>query len=232
MSGIHTGQKFAVLDTTSGMNIDCYGSLDELLRALYYRTAVSQKSPLDIVGDNDDARLCDEVLEYVDAVHEECRGYIIKDYDPKRLRAKEVWPFYMADCNVPIYEDRWYGFGDAGGAFYGTHDPKGGVYSGFASDVECLAALNADRGEDCTADDWSSDPDELGGVMACIITGRQYVDRLYKLCGAGGSGWEFSEYGHWYDDENTLDDVPKHALSSDPDELADRISDVERNQES
>jgi hypothetical protein len=183
MAGIHTNQQFATVDTSQGgMNVDTYSSLHDMLMALYYKAAVRRKYPLDEIGHGKEA-LCDGLLKYVGEVHEQVRQDIIRNYDIARLRVTEVWPFKMADSTALLHADRYYAFGDAGGLQ--------GDYAGYDNVANCVESIEQERGEPFEGDDWSTKPEDLGGVMSCILTGRQYVDQLYTL------GGDLGEYGCW-----------------------------------
>lgn len=98
--------------------------------------------------------------------------------------APEVWPWHMVDGPV-LHADRFYGFCDSGGLC--------GARVGYESQQRAEEFI----GDGFGMEDISTKPEDLGGVACCILTGRQYVDRLYALCLPGGSGWELSDYGRW-----------------------------------
>ncbi len=106
------------------------------------------------------------------------------------MSAKEVWPFIDADSSRPIQEIRYYGFCDSGGFIASP-----GGYASLEACAEACAKELLDEGPyeirriDCT-----NDPSALGSVACCILTGRQFVDRLYELCSEGS---EMSDFGTW-----------------------------------
>lgn len=103
-------------------------------------------------------------------------------------KRNEAWPFCMADSGAKLEADRYYGFSDSGGLC--------GYVAGYDTQASAVNALALEYGEPFAQ--WgSTKPEDLGGVGCCVLTGRQYVDRLYELCKPGGSGWELSEYGKW-----------------------------------
>lgn len=116
----------------------------------------------------------------------------------------EKWPFIEGESNQPIHENRFYAFAEAGG-FY----PSNLDWRGHATREECMAATRQDL-----IDDWepglvnanldlpspqnkwiSTDPQDLGGVMACVLSGREFVDRIYYLVGEGNA--DLSDFGEW-----------------------------------
>jgi hypothetical protein len=91
-----------------------------------------------------------------------------------------MWPFMYAG-RVPLVADRWYGFSDSGG-FYGSeagYDSKGLAMRGIWLHVpDVAAAVNA--------------PALLGSVACCVLTGKQFVDELYRR-----DPEMVSDLGHW-----------------------------------
>ena len=209
--GIHTGAPFALLDLrTKGVDMDTYDVWPELAGQALYLHAVQARGPDAAKGtkygegapvDSPDSAYCDAYLARLDKLVAEVRQRVIESWDPARLRAPEVWPFCMADSTLRIHADRWYAFGDSGGTFSG-HDvdhlhPDMLVGGGFASLAACRDAYEVEHGEPLTADDWSAEPEHLGGVLASILTGRQYVDRLYHLTEHDAHECTLEPYGHW-----------------------------------
>ncbi len=202
MSGICTGAPYAVLDATSGINLDTYKDLDEMLRALYYRTVVTHARATLQPGSFTAAQYCDHLLAYMEVVHTETRGHVVRDYDPARLRAPEVWPFTMNDKHRhALLEDRYYAFSNTtgGGVFGGPWTGAGSVDHGYVNRHNLLSDLDAYLKGRTDPFEYSFDPEDLGNVEWCIITGRQYVDRLYWVCESGGEieRHELSIHGTW-----------------------------------
>jgi hypothetical protein len=184
MSGIHTYAEFAILDARSGLGVDCYASLGALVEAALYRyvAELGQNTP-----HNAPSVMCDSILKRYDAMVAGARQQIIQNYDPARLRAPELWPWHDAQSGALIQAERWYGFSDSGGLW------------GSRSGYETLERAQACLTEDAPDDDgsvFSTNPEDLGSVACCILTGRQYVDRLYSLCETGGT-WPLEDYGKW-----------------------------------
>jgi hypothetical protein len=94
---------------------------------------------------------------------------------------QEHWPFIMIE-GPTIEEHRWYSFGDAGYIF---------PCAGWSSEGEAMQhMLNPNYGFD--AGEWTiNQPDKLGGVAFCILTGRQYIDRIKELDN------DLEDYGVW-----------------------------------
>lgn len=111
--------------------------------------------------------------------------------DPPLSYRKEVWPFKLADYVVLLGEERFYAFGDAGG-ISGSND-------GYAAIEELLAALRKDDPDMDLEDDVSQAPEDLGAVAYACLTGREYVDQLYIICG------KIDAYGVPYSDDDFRD---------------------------
>jgi hypothetical protein len=199
MSGIRTGARFAVLDVRGGLDLDAYDTWAALATAVAYSHAIGGRDRVDLTSDlselpgpEADAALCDRVLARADALHAATRDSVIRAYDPKRLRPPEVWPFRY-DNKTAIYADRYYGFYDAGGVLYQGAGMVGA--GGWATSEACVTALMGLRTsmEDDVAGYCSTDSTELGVVACCVLTGRQYVDALYKV----GGGYSLEEWGGW-----------------------------------
>lgn len=185
MSGIIASDKLAIVDSRRGLSIATYSNLEELAWGAL-RTAGAAAA-----YGADEAAMCDAALALVEGVYRQVTRQLTENYDPARLRAIECWPFKLADRAVYLVEHTWYGFSDGGGLL--------GSGNGYVTAEEAERIITSQ--EEWTPEEEeqsvSSDPEELGAVACCVLTGRQYVDRLYQLCGPVGSGWELSEYGSW-----------------------------------
>lgn len=111
----------------------------------------------------------------------------------ERMKALEVWPFNDADNGcLLIQEDRFYGFYDCGGV---TDN------NGFATLDEAIAAIQKDFDDAySTTTLITTDPEQLGVYAVAVLSGRQFVDRLYEICGY--SQELFHDYGTWSCKEN------------------------------
>lgn len=204
MSGMYTGAKHALLHITDGLNIETYASFEELAwQALWWHAIEARAQQRAAFGPGAEAKMCDYYLGRAAALTAEVSKWIVETYDPARLRAPEVWPWCDAQSGAKLAADRWYGFSDSGGLC--------SSFDGYDTAEACRVACVADWGGETEEDggvSFSTAPEDLGGVAICVLTGRQYVDRLYALAGPGGSGWELSDYGHWSEPAP----VEKHAF--------------------
>lgn len=196
MSGMYTGAKHALLHITDGLNIETYASFEELARqALWWHAIEARAQQRAAFGPGAEAKMCDYYLGRAAVLTAEVSKWIVENYDPARLRAPEVWPWCDGQSGAKIYPDRYYGFSDSGGL--------ADSFIGYETAQACRAACEAEWPDA----DFGATPEDLGGVSICILSGRQYVDRLYELCRRGGSGWDLSDYGHWTE----LEAAEKHA---------------------
>ena len=92
----------------------------------------------------------------------------------------ENWPFLDSDSGKEIHKDMYYGFYDSGG-FIGPYKVK----------IEFI--LDLLETFDITKKDVSMLPEDLGGVLCCLLTGRQYIDQLYVING----GDDIFDHGSW-----------------------------------
>lgn len=203
--GISTNAPFAVLKLKRGLDLDTYKTYEELASAALYQHAIACHEILVQPGGQPfvtDAALCDAYLLRLQHVYETVRAQVVAGTDPARLRAPEVWPFCMADSSQKLYSDKWYGFSDSGGLYC--------TGAGFASREDAVKLLTAD----IDADDWSTEPNLLGSMLCSILSGREYVDRLYVVCRPGGSGWPLDDYGHWSEPAKELDTERRYLLAT------------------
>lgn len=99
--------------------------------------------------------------------------------DPiKSRKYPEVWPFIPETTNVPIDEDKMYAFFDAGMILGDVYDSN----ITYDDNVEKFKrVLDEQYGFGVNHyDDISTNPEELGWKTV-IMTGRQFVDQLYKI---------------------------------------------------
>lgn len=188
MSGIATRAKFALLDTRNGLDLDTYATFAELAAVVLYQHAIGHRDGLPWPKSVTEAQCCDQLLARVDALVEETRHKVIRSYDPARLRPPEMWPWLDRQSGVSICEDRYYGFCDSGGLW---GDPTG--YESAATAQRAVAA-------DMNDASWSQRPQDLGEVAVCVLSGRQYVDRLYEICGPNGPfgvSDSLGDHGNW-----------------------------------
>lgn len=197
MSGIKTGAKLAILNTHSGMDLDTYKDWQELTLSALYQHAIGchERSAVNPAvsagGKSTDAQLCDALLARLDAITATVREQVIDGYDPARRRLPEVWPFCVADSAAKLMPELYYGFSDSGGLVCGGtgYSTEGGLKSYVGREQEVAANELGHY--------FSSDPEELGGVACCVLTGRQYVDRLYYLCEHDAHENSLEPYGKW-----------------------------------
>lgn len=183
MSGIATRAEFALLDTRNGLDLDTYATFAELAAMALYQHATGCRGGLPWPEGMTEAQRCDQLLARVDALAEETRQAVIRSYDPARLHPPEVWPWLDRQSGAAIHEDRWYGFCDSGGLWGGTH--------GFATLDDALCAARKEmRAAQC-----SSRPQDLGEIAVCVLSGREYVDRVYEVCAREGE--TLADYGNW-----------------------------------
>lgn len=119
---------------------------------------------------------------------------ISKETALKRLREKEVWPFNEADNGcLKIQADRYYGFYDAGG----VTDNRG-----YATLDEALADVHK-QCDDAYSDTMlvTTDASKLGEYLVTVLTGRQFIDRLYELTDYNEE--LFNDYGTWTVESNS-----------------------------
>jgi hypothetical protein len=84
--------------------------------------------------------------------------------------------FFDETSGANIQRDRYYGFCDSGGL--------AGKFEGYATRQECI--------DHCTRGwfgDISGQPEELGAVAVCALSGEEFVNRLMQVD-------ELSEYGY------------------------------------
>lgn len=188
MSGIATRAKFALLDTRNGLDLDTYATFAELAAVVLYQHAIGHRDNLPWPARTTEAQRCDQLLERINVLAEETRQAVVRNYDPARLRPPEMWPWLDRQSGVSICEDRYYGFCDSGGLW---GDPTG--YESAATAQRAVAA-------DMNDASWSQRPQDLGEVAVCVLSGRQYVDRLYEICGPNGPfgvSDSLGDYGNW-----------------------------------
>lgn len=100
------------------------------------------------------------------------------------IQKPESWPFILVDdCTdgMEIHDDKYYGFEETGGVL----DNKG--YD-TAQEVIDVAVNSYELGEE----DYSTEPEDLGACSVCVLTGRQFIDRIKVLEN------DLEDYGHWY----------------------------------
>lgn len=85
------------------------------------------------------------------------------------LRAAESWPFIDTDCGCHIKEDHYYGFGDSGSMWTS--------FDGCKTAEEAIAEIKKDWSDV----DIGTNPEDLGYSAVTVLTGRQFVDRLYEI---------------------------------------------------
>lgn len=85
---------------------------------------------------------------------------------------KEAWPFYVESCGIEIEENRFYGFGDAGGL--------AGSSKGYVNREEAIQDIVA-RGQAYSADDCGTKPEHLGDYPVAVLSGREFVNRLKEI---------------------------------------------------
>ncbi|BCG50279.1 hypothetical protein [Ralstonia phage RP13] len=109
-------------------------------------------------------------------------GEIIFEGDPPLYLVKEFWPFHDETSGAYIQENKYYAFGDAGGL--------AGSFDGYDNLQQCVDAVS----EDHDSSDFTYKRDELGSSAITILTGREFVNRLYELGGTQDYG-KWSEHG-------------------------------------
>jgi hypothetical protein len=97
----------------------------------------------------------------------------------------EVWPFHaiFIGQNFKLLADRFYGFGDAGGL--------AGSFDGYTSREEAVKAIKAEYG----IDEIGTEPDHLGDYATSVLSGREFIDRIYTI-GEDDVSFLF-DYGYW-----------------------------------
>lgn len=101
-------------------------------------------------------------------------------------KLNETWPFYDNSSGGFLSEDRYYAFSDSGGF--------AGKFYGYDNELEAAADL---KKSGYTDDDWSMKPDDLG-VYVAVLTGRQFIDKLYEICDCADQKEAFAMYGNWF----------------------------------
>jgi hypothetical protein len=103
-----------------------------------------------------------------------------------KLKESEVWPFQLNEGYlIPIYEDKFYGFYECGGLFINT---------GSDTPEELVNAIKRWYDEP-TPYLVTTDPEGLGEYSVTVLSGRQFLDRLYYIIGYQSEGLE--DYGAW-----------------------------------
>jgi hypothetical protein len=92
----------------------------------------------------------------------------------------EVWPFFLSATESPIEKDRYYGFVNPTGI--------NGEINGYTTLVEALEDISDHGPIECI----SSNPNDLGDATVCVLTGRQYIDRLEEI-----DPDSVIDYGQW-----------------------------------
>ncbi len=110
--------------------------------------------------------------------------------------APENWPFLpYPESAAKIYPDRYYGFFDAGGV------AAGDGLNGYDTAEAALQNLRDEYGYDDPLVDspLSTNPEMLGSVAVCVLTGRRFVDALYAIIADGPHdvGEGLNDYGCW-----------------------------------
>lgn len=99
--------------------------------------------------------------------HDDCR------------KEEDNWPFISHDMGA-IHKDKWYGFGDAG-SLTGEYESREAGINHIME--EYLMQV-------------STDPEDLGEVSICLLTGEQFVARLRQVD-------DISTYGQFIKKEET-----------------------------
>lgn len=119
---------------------------------------------------------------------------------PRFYCVRETWPWLDSTSGAIIQEDRFYGFGDAGGL--------AGSFEGYVTATVAINDIVNDYGQ---APEWLSfKPEDLGSVAITVITGRDFITQLYRIhaCDSGGVSegllafeGAIAEYGTWSVDD-------------------------------
>jgi hypothetical protein len=78
--------------------------------------------------------------------------------------------FFDEASGATLRMDRYYGFGDAGGL--------AGSFEGYESVEAAKQAIAPEHGY--LEEEIASEPELLGAVAICVLSGQQYVDQLQK----------------------------------------------------
>ncbi len=105
---------------------------------------------------------------------------------------KEVWPFILDDTKSPIHEQLFYGFYDSGGIC--------GEIAGYVTKQSAIEDILGEYLPWCSTQDIGTEPEHLGEYGVTVLSGRQYIDRLYYI--ADNDGEHFSIYGNWSEDKS------------------------------
>lgn len=189
MSGISTRAPYALLKLKDGLDLDTYRTFEEVAQAVVYQHAIACNETAGQLA-HSDAQLCDLYLQRLEKIADWCRQCVIESTDPTRLREPEGWPFVMY-CGTQVYETLFYAFTDDGWVWI---DESGTCSAETATDLK--AAMAADDAS-LLPKDFSTNPEDLGGVRYCILTGRQYIDRLYWLTEHDAHERGLAPYGKW-----------------------------------
>lgn len=127
----------------------------------------------------------ENLRNFITEVHESAYNELISSLYPETQMKtpNEIWPFIDHSSNQKIKEDVFYGFSDAGGTASSEVEFKSSQEA-----VDYLTELY-----EFQAEDMSTDPNDLGNVACCVLSGRQFIDKLRLINTTEGE----LEFGEW-----------------------------------
>ncbi len=90
------------------------------------------------------------------------------------MKKQEKWP-WKDECGCAIYEDQYYGFFDSGGV--------AGSFIGYLTARHAFMSILASGEGHWKPEDITIGAEHLGEAAVAIMSGREYINKLYEIAG-------------------------------------------------